>query len=90
MQLVRTFVDEGQSALDLEGRAGLKALLSEVEGRTVQFTVILVYDVTRWGRLQDVEESAHYEFLCRRAGVSVAYCADQFVKVRLKEQLHVQ
>jgi hypothetical protein len=24
----------------------------------------LVYDITRWGRFQDVDESAYYEFTC--------------------------
>jgi hypothetical protein len=37
-----------------------------------------VYDVSRWGRFQDVDESAFYEHLCRRAGVSLIYCAEQF------------
>jgi hypothetical protein len=34
--------------------------------------------VSRWGRFQDTDESAHYEFLCRSAGVPVQYCAEQF------------
>ena len=42
------------------------------------FHVILVYDVSRWGRFQDSDESAHYEFICRQAGVAVEYCAEQF------------
>jgi DNA invertase Pin-like site-specific DNA recombinase len=37
-----------------------------------------VYDVSRWGRFQDADESAYYEYVCRRAGVSVLYCAEQF------------
>ena len=42
------------------------------------FNTILVYDVSRWGRFQDSDESAHYEFICRQAGVSIEYCAEQF------------
>ncbi len=38
----------------------------------------LVYDVSRWGRFQDADESAYYEYICRRAGIQVAYCAEQF------------
>ena len=34
--------------------------------------------MTRWGRFQDVDESAYYEFLCKRAGVRVHYCAEPF------------
>ena len=42
------------------------------------FKSILVYDVSRWGRFQDADESAYYEYICRQAGVSVHYCAEQF------------
>jgi hypothetical protein len=38
----------------------------------------LVYDVSRWGRFQDTDESAYYEYLCKKAGMKVAYCAEQF------------
>jgi hypothetical protein len=30
------------------------------------------------GRFQDVDESAHYEFICKQNGIKVAYCAEQF------------
>jgi hypothetical protein len=34
--------------------------------------------ISRWGRFQDIDESAHYEFLCRSARIPVHYCAEQF------------
>ena len=34
--------------------------------------------MSRWGRFQDADESAYYEYLCRQAGVQVHYCAEQF------------
>jgi DNA invertase Pin-like site-specific DNA recombinase len=40
--------------------------------------VVLVYDVSRWGRFQDADESAYYEYVCKRAGIAVHYCAEQF------------
>src|SRR6202043_1445265 len=46
--------------------------------RTADFTIILVYDVSRWGRFQDADESAYYEYICKRAGITVQYCAEQF------------
>ncbi len=42
------------------------------------FSAILVYDVSRWGRFQDADESAYYEYICRRAKIEVHYCAEQF------------
>ena len=34
--------------------------------------------MSRWGRFQDADESAYYEYICRRANVGVQYCAEQF------------
>ncbi|MCU1302763.1 MAG: putative recombinase, partial [Candidatus Sulfotelmatobacter sp.] len=35
-------------------------------------------DVSRWGRFQDVDEPAFYEFVCRTTGISIHYCAEPF------------
>lgn len=78
LTLVRTYKDEGESGLLIKNRAGLLRLLEDVEAGQTDFGHLLVYDVSRWGRFQDVDESAHYEFVCRRAGIKVAYCAEQF------------
>jgi DNA invertase Pin-like site-specific DNA recombinase len=43
-----------------------------------KFDTILVYDVSRWGRFQDADESAHLEYLCRLSGVRFEYCAEPF------------
>jgi DNA invertase Pin-like site-specific DNA recombinase len=76
--IVRTYADEGISGLTFERRDALKRLIADVQGGTTDFKAILVYDVSRWGRFQDTDESAHYEFICRRAGIGVHYCAEQF------------
>ncbi len=77
MEIVRTYADEGKSGLSTGGRAALKKLTADIEAGDVDFTVILVYDVSRWGRLQKMDESAYYEEICRRAGIQVAYCSEQ-------------
>src|SRR4051812_7535272 len=78
LQVVRTYADEGKSGLRLDGRDALKRLIEDVQGGKADFTTILVYDVSRWGRFQDADESAYYEYICRRAGIAVQYCAEQF------------
>ena len=35
-------------------------------------------DISRWGRFQDADESAYYEYLCRRSGIEVRYCTEPF------------
>ncbi|WP_314963889.1 recombinase family protein [Bradyrhizobium cosmicum] len=76
--IVRTYTDEGRSGLRIEGREGLIELIDDVRSGRTDFDHILVYDVSRWGRFQDVDESAYYEFTCRLAGIKVCYCAEQF------------
>lgn len=76
--IVRTFEDAGKSGLRIEGRESLKQLIEVVQSGAADFETILVYDVSRWGRFQDADESAYYEYICKRAGVTVQYCAEQF------------
>jgi DNA invertase Pin-like site-specific DNA recombinase len=78
IEVVRTYADSGKSGLRIEGRTSLQQLLKDVESGSADFTIILVYDVSRWGRFQDADESAYYEYRCRRAGIQVTYCAEQF------------
>jgi DNA invertase Pin-like site-specific DNA recombinase len=76
--IVRTYADEGKSGLSVAGRDQLRRLIDDVQNGTADFQAILVYDVSRWGRFQDADESAYYEYLCKRAGIEVHYCAEQF------------
>jgi DNA invertase Pin-like site-specific DNA recombinase len=78
MTIVRTYADSGKSGLRIDGREALQRLIRDVESGQADFSAILVYDVSRWGRFQDADESAYYEYICRRAGISVHYCAEQF------------
>ena len=76
--IVRTYEDAGKSGLRLDGRDALKQLIDDVQSGVADFRAILVYDVSRWGRFQDADESAYYEFMCKEAGITVHYCAEQF------------
>ena len=78
MEIVQTYADEGKSGLRIDGRDALKQLIEDVQSGRADFTTIIVYDVSRWGRFQDADESTYYEYICKRAGISVQYCAEQF------------
>lgn len=77
-EIVRTYADKGKSGLRVEGRDALKRLLEDVQSGNVDYEAILVYDVSRWGRFQDTDEGAYYEYICKRAGIQIEYCAEQF------------
>ncbi|MEI9979919.1 MAG: recombinase family protein [Edaphobacter sp.] len=78
MEIVQTYSDHGRSGLNIAGRGSLSQLVSDVENGQADFSALLVYDVSRWGRFQDVDESAYYEYVLKRAGIRVHYCAEQF------------
>jgi DNA invertase Pin-like site-specific DNA recombinase len=76
--VVKTYEDAGRSGLTITQRKGLQSLLADVVQHRATFHAVLVYDVSRWGRFQDSDEAAHYEFLCKSSGVKVHYCAEEF------------
>lgn len=77
-EVIVTYSDPGKSGIEIKHRPGLRKLIQDVVGGRVPFKAILVYDISRWGRFQDTDESAYYEFLCRKAGVPIHYCAEEF------------
>lgn len=77
-EIVRTYEDPGKTGVIIKKRKGLSALLKEVVSGEAKFKAILVYDVSRWGRFQNPDEAAHYEFLCASSGIPLHYCAEQF------------
>jgi DNA invertase Pin-like site-specific DNA recombinase len=76
--VIKTYADSGKSGLVLKHREALAQLLHDVVGTKPPYRAILVYDVSRWGRFVDTDESAYYEFHCKKAGVPVFYCAETF------------
>lgn len=78
MRIIQIYRDEGKSGLVLEGRDSLCRLLNDIGSGKAAFKAILVYDISRWGRFQNSDESAHYEYLCTQAGIRVIYVAEPF------------
>jgi DNA invertase Pin-like site-specific DNA recombinase len=75
----RTYADRGRSGVVIKRRKGLSELLADVLSGHADYKAVLVYDVSRWGRFQNPDEAAHYEYLCQKAGITIHYCAEQFV-----------
>jgi DNA invertase Pin-like site-specific DNA recombinase len=76
--VVRTYADPGKSGVVATHRKGLSELLHDVVGGKPPYKAILVYDISRWGRFQNNDEAAHYEFLCSSSGIPLHYCAEPF------------
>ncbi len=70
--IIHEFADRGKSGLNAEGRPEFNEMMTWVQTRE-DFRYILVLDVTRWGRFQDMDLSAHYESLCTQHNKQVIY-----------------
>jgi DNA invertase Pin-like site-specific DNA recombinase len=76
--IVETYADPGKSGLTFEKRSALKELVETVQSGLANFKNILVLDVSRWGRFQDTDESAYYEYICRKSSIKLHYVAEPF------------
>jgi DNA invertase Pin-like site-specific DNA recombinase len=75
IDVVRSYSDDGKSGLEIGRRDGLRRLLADVQAGQIDFSAILAFDISRWGRFQNSDEAAHYEYLCTKAGVRVVKAA---------------
>src|SRR5438067_2151202 len=52
--VVKTYSDEAKSGLSFRKRRGLQKLIEDVVGGLASYRAILIYNVSRWGRFQDI------------------------------------
>lgn len=55
LMIIMTYAHDGKSGLPIGGRAALQQLIADVESGAADFNVILIYDVSQWGRFQDAD-----------------------------------
>lgn len=70
--IVKTYLDEGRHRKELEN------LLSDIHSGAVEYDLLLLSDITRWGRFYNVDEAARYEIACLHAGIEVRYVGEPF------------
>ncbi|HSW46241.1 MAG TPA: recombinase family protein [Phycisphaerae bacterium] len=79
LEIVEEFADRGKSGLNAEGRPAFTKMMEMVRSRQ-DVALVLALDVSRWGRFQDTDLSAHYESLCTQSGKQVIYTNIGFTK----------
>jgi len=79
IEIIHEEADEGETGLTSD-REGFKRLFDNfiTNPNFPQFDFVLVYDVTRWGRWQNLNAPAHYEFLFEEKGKKVIYVSRGF------------
>lgn len=73
-EIVDEYVDDGISGTSADGRAGFQRMIADAE-KKVSFRYILCYSTSRFSRA-DNDETGHYKYLLRKAGVEVVFVAD--------------
>lgn len=76
MVISHTYDDAGKSGVTIAGRHALQKLLNDVIYRNIEIQAVLVYDVSRFGRFQDIDEAGYYSHLFKMNGVDVIFCAE--------------
>ena len=74
MEIIHEEADEGKSGLSAD-RAGFQEILTSwvFNDRAPPFEYILVYDVSRWGRFQNPDEAAMYQYQCTKRGKKLIF-----------------
>ena len=91
LEIIHEEADEGKTGL-LATRPGFEKLFNDwiLNPDAPQFDYVLVYDVSRWGRFQDQDEAAYYEFRCKQRGKKVIYISRGFPKEEQDLIVHLQ
>jgi site-specific DNA recombinase len=77
LQLLDWYVDDAISGAAADGREAFLKMVEDAKQPGCPFRYILVYDVKRFGRL-DNDETGYYRHLLTKAGVEVVYVSENF------------
>ncbi len=73
--IVRTYTDDAISGADTDARKAFLRMIADAKQKDRPFDRILVYDVSRFGRV-GADEAGYYRHTLAQAGVEVVYVAE--------------
>jgi len=90
IDIIHEEADEGKTGL-LDTRPAFKRLFSNwVENvNAPHFDYVFIYDVSRWGRFQDQNQGAYWEYVCKKSGKEVVYVSLGFPTDPLLSSLQI-
>jgi DNA invertase Pin-like site-specific DNA recombinase len=77
LRLTKFYVDDAISGTSTLGRRAFQQMIADAQKTTRQFDKIVVYDVKRFGRI-DNDEAGYYRHILRTNGVEVIYVSENF------------
>ena len=76
-RMVDWYVDDAISGASADARDAFLRMIEDARQADRPFRYVLVYDIKRFGRL-DNDETGHYRYLLAQAGVEVVYVSENF------------
>ncbi len=73
IKIVESYIDCGKSKVC----PSRENMMSVIENKRAEFSVILMHDLSRWGRFQNIDTTARYEYVCLCAGIDVHYVIEE-------------
>ncbi len=75
--LIKFYVDDAISGTSTLGRRAFQQMIQDAQKSSRHFSKIIVYDVKRFGRI-DNDEAGYYRHILRENGVEVIYITENF------------
>jgi DNA invertase Pin-like site-specific DNA recombinase len=77
LRLAKFYVDDAISGTSTLGRRSFLQMIDDAQSASRKFDIIVVYDVKRFGRI-DNDEAGYYRHILRANGVEVRYVSENF------------
>ena len=77
LQLIRCYTDDAITGTRTKDRKAFQAMMADAQRDNCDFSVVIVYDIKRFGRV-DNDEAGHHRYLLRTHGVEVRYVSEHF------------
>jgi len=77
LRLLRFYIDDAISGTSTMGRKGFQSLIEDASSSRCDFAQVVVYDVKRFGRI-DNDEAGYYRHILRSHGVEIRYVSEHF------------
>ncbi len=76
MDILYTYDDSGKSGVTANRRTSFHQLIDDVASHRIDIAAVLVFDISRFGRFQSLDQFGYYTQLLKNNNVKVIYCAD--------------
>jgi DNA invertase Pin-like site-specific DNA recombinase len=77
LRLLKFYTDDAISGTSTLGRRAFQQMIKDAQSAERRFDTIMVYDVKRFGRI-DNDEAGYYRHILRTNGVEVRYASENF------------